>query len=89
MVMLPVGVGKGGSETPYGLALMGTAWLEAQLVNWASAIEDVQLGGRTEWKRTLLGWRSCLEMYMPVLSARWVGKVRKEKGQNHRVVRRW
>lgn len=52
MITLPAGTSV---ETgmPYGLALMGTAWSEATLVKWASAIEDLQKssegkgGGRT------------------------------------------
>ncbi|KAG4441283.1 hypothetical protein IFR05_003211 [Cadophora sp. M221] len=44
LITLPVGIN---SETgmPYGLGLMGTAWSEAEMVKWASAIEDLQLSG--------------------------------------------
>ncbi|KAL9097196.1 MAG: hypothetical protein Q9165_000623 [Trypethelium subeluteriae] len=52
VVTIPGGVSKG-NGMPFGLALMGTAWSEASLVRWASAIEDLQFvskgkaGGRT------------------------------------------
>lgn len=68
MVTLPAGVAQGGTEMPYGLALMGTAWSEASLVKWASAIEDLQLSSGTQWERTLPGWGSYLERNVPVLN---------------------
>jgi amidase len=68
MITLPAGVATGGTEMPYGLALMGTAWSEASLVKWASAIEDLQLSNGTKWKRTLPGWGSYLERNLPVLN---------------------
>ena len=52
MITIPGGV-RAEDGMPFGLALMGTAWSEAQLVKWASAIEDLQFvsagraGGRT------------------------------------------
>ncbi|KAI9688459.1 MAG: hypothetical protein M1822_001408 [Bathelium mastoideum] len=52
MVTIPGGI-RAESGMPFGLALMGTAWSEASLVKWASAIEDLQFvsagkaGGRT------------------------------------------
>jgi amidase len=55
MITLLAGVATGGTEMPYGLALMGTAWSEVELVKWASAIEDLQMGSGTRWKRTLPG----------------------------------
>ncbi|KAI9664559.1 MAG: hypothetical protein M1821_006005 [Bathelium mastoideum] len=52
MITIPGGI-RAESGMPFGLALMGTAWSEASLVKWASAIEDLQFvsagkaGGRT------------------------------------------
>lgn len=68
VITLPAGAATGGTEMPYGLALMGTAWSEASLVKWASAIEDLQLSSGTPWKRTLPGWGSYLERDLPVLN---------------------
>jgi len=47
---------------------MGTAWAEAELVKWASAIEDLQLSAGTKYKRTLPKWGSYLERNLPVLN---------------------
>lgn len=65
MITLPAGVH---SETgmPFGLALMGTAWSEGSLLKWASAIEDLQLSGATEIKRSLPRWYGYLERNVPV-----------------------
>ena len=63
MVTLPAGVHED-TGMPFGLALMGTAWSEAGLLKWASAIEDLQLshgGGRT-----LPRWYGYLEKNIPV-----------------------
>lgn len=38
---------------PYGLTIMNTAWSEASLSRWASAIEDLQVSSGTKWKRQL------------------------------------
>ncbi|TVY68644.1 putative amidase, partial [Lachnellula suecica] len=55
MVTLPAGVS---AETgmPFGLALMGTAWSEASLIKYASAIEDLQVESGTKYKRTSPLW---------------------------------
>ncbi|KAF2120027.1 amidase signature domain-containing protein [Lophiotrema nucula] len=65
MITLPAGVH---SETgmPFGLALMGTAWSEASLLKWASAIEDLQFRSGTQYKRTLPRWYGYLERNIPV-----------------------
>jgi len=68
MVTIPAGVG-GVSNMPYGLALMGTAWSEASLIKWASAIEDLQLSSNTPWKRQLPSWGDYLIRNLPVLNA--------------------
>jgi amidase len=65
LITLPAGVH---SETgmPFGLALMGTAWSEASLLKWASAIEDVQLSTPGALRRTLPNWYGYLEKNVPV-----------------------
>ncbi|ORY09846.1 glutamyl-tRNA amidotransferase subunit A [Clohesyomyces aquaticus] len=65
MITLPAGIH---SETgmPFGLALMGSAWSEGVLLRWASAIEDLQLSGETEYKRTLPKWYRYREKNVPV-----------------------
>jgi amidase len=65
MITLPAGV-HSATGMPFGLGLMGTAWSEAELIKWASAIEDVQLSGGTEGKRTLPRWYGYLERNVPV-----------------------
>jgi amidase len=55
------------TSMPYGLALMGTAWSEPELVRWASAIED--LGRETgKWGRTRPRWGGVRERNLPVLN---------------------
>ncbi|KAF2461849.1 amidase signature domain-containing protein [Lineolata rhizophorae] len=66
MVTLPAGV-HGDTGMPFGLALMGTAWSEAELVRWASAIEDLQFSSGTALKRTLPNWYGYMEKNVPVL----------------------
>ena len=70
MITLPAGVAdwEGGTGMPFGLALMNTAWSEAKLVKWASAIEDLQLSSGTKYKRTLPKWGSYLERNLPILN---------------------
>jgi amidase len=65
MITLPAGASV---ETgmPFGLALMGTAWSEASLLKWASAIEDLQVCSGTEMKRTAPEWRGYLVRNIPV-----------------------
>jgi amidase len=65
MVALPAGV-HSDTGMPFGLALMGTAWSETELLKWASAIEDLQLGSGTGLKRTMPRWHGYLERNVPV-----------------------
>ncbi|GFN16513.1 hypothetical protein AtubIFM55763_010347 [Aspergillus tubingensis] len=65
VVTLPAGINKD-SHMPYGLALMGTAYSEATLIKYASAIEDVQLSSNTPWKRSLATWSGYLDRNIPV-----------------------
>ena len=52
---------------PFGIALMGTAWSEAELVKWASAIEDVILrDGKGRFGRSKPRWYGYLERNLPV-----------------------
>ncbi|OCL12004.1 glutamyl-tRNA amidotransferase subunit A [Glonium stellatum] len=67
MITLPAGT-HSATGMPFGLALMGTAWSEAALVKWASAIEDLQFSCATEMKRTLPNWYSYLQRNIPVLN---------------------
>jgi amidase len=65
MITLPAGV-HSSTGMPFGLALMGTAWSEANLLKWASAIEDLQLSTDGALKRTLPRWYGYLERNIPV-----------------------
>lgn len=66
MVTVPAGV-HSDTQMPFGLAIMQTAWAEAEMIRWASAIEDLQL--TTEGfaqKRTLPNWESYLVRNVPI-----------------------
>ncbi|KAJ4991776.1 amidase [Stagonosporopsis vannaccii] len=65
VVTIPAGV-HSRSAMPFGLALMGTAWSEATLLKWASAIEDLQLSTEGLPKRTLPKWYGYKERNIPV-----------------------
>jgi amidase len=65
MITLPVGV-HSDTGMPFGLALMGTAWSEASLLKWASAIENLQLNSDGSLKRTFPNWYGYLERNIPV-----------------------
>ncbi|KAF1914766.1 glutamyl-tRNA amidotransferase subunit A [Ampelomyces quisqualis] len=65
MITLPAGV-HADTGMPFGLGLMGTAWSEASLLKWASAIEDVQLNSEGSLKRTLPRWYGYLERNIPL-----------------------
>jgi amidase len=65
MITVPAGV-RSGSGIPFGLALMGTAWSEGELLRWASAIEDVQLGTDGAVGRTLPQWYGYVDSDVPV-----------------------
>lgn len=65
MITLPAGV-HSDTGMPFGLALMGTAWSEASLLKWASAIEDLQLSTEGALKRTPPNWYAYLERNVPV-----------------------
>jgi amidase len=65
MITLPAGL-YSDTGMPFGLAIMQTAWAEAELVKWGSAIEDLQLTSGTHYKRTLPQWHSYLAKNIPV-----------------------
>ncbi|KAF4465799.1 hypothetical protein FALBO_7329 [Fusarium albosuccineum] len=54
------------SGMPFGLAIMQTAFAEAELVKWASAIEDLQKSADAPSKRQLPKWKGYLERNVPV-----------------------
>ncbi|MCJ1255278.1 hypothetical protein MMC24_003094 [Lignoscripta atroalba] len=68
MITLPAGV-NAESHMPFGLALMNTAWSEATLIKYASAIEDLQRSSETDYQRSLPLWYGYLEKNLPVLNA--------------------
>ncbi|KND86303.1 putative amidase [Tolypocladium ophioglossoides CBS 100239] len=65
LVTIPAGV-YSDSGMGFGLGIMQTAWAEAELVRWASAIEDLQRTSSTPYKRTLPTWRGYLQRNLPV-----------------------
>ncbi|KAJ4413434.1 hypothetical protein N0V82_008558 [Gnomoniopsis sp. IMI 355080] len=66
MVTVPAGV-HSDTQMPFGLAIMQTAWAEAEMIKWASAIEDLQLTTKGfEHKRTLPKWESYLARNVPI-----------------------
>ncbi|KAI1504359.1 amidase [Biscogniauxia marginata] len=66
MITLPAGV-QSSTGMPFGLGIMQTAWAEAELVKWGSAIEDLQLTSGTPYKRTLPQWHGYLQRNIPVV----------------------
>lgn len=66
VVTVPAGTDKI-SGMPYGLAIMNTAFSEASLVKYASAIEHLQKSSGTKWQRSLPEWRGYLERNLPVI----------------------
>lgn len=67
MITLPASVNSS-TGMPFGLALMGTAWSEAELVKWASAIEDLQLKGNGTYGRSKPKWYGYKQRNIPVLN---------------------
>lgn len=67
MVTLPAGV-HSNTGMPFGLAIMQTAFGEAELVKWASAIEDLQLAPGNTIRRTLPRWYGYSQRNIPVLN---------------------
>ncbi|KAL2842381.1 amidase signature domain-containing protein [Aspergillus pseudoustus] len=64
-ITVPAGTNKE-SGMPYGLAILNTAFSEATLIKWASAIEDLQKSSGTQWQRSLPEWRGYLVRNLPV-----------------------
>ncbi|KAF6239883.1 hypothetical protein HO173_002430 [Letharia columbiana] len=67
MITLPASVNSS-TGMPFGLALMGTAWSEAELVKWASAIEDLQLKWNSTYGRSKPKWYGYKQRNIPVLN---------------------
>ena len=67
MITLPASVNSA-TGMPYGLALMGTAWSEAELVRWASAIEYVTIKGYGSFGRSKPEWYGYKSRNIPVLN---------------------
>jgi len=65
VITVPAGI-NATTGMPFGLALMGTAWSEGELVKWASAIEDLGMGSQGRWGRTRPGWGGYREKNVPV-----------------------
>ncbi|KAK1727066.1 amidase [Colletotrichum acutatum] len=66
MITLPAGV-RSSTGMGFGLAVMQTAYGEAELVKWGSAIEDLQLTTEgNPYKRTLPNWYEYLTRNVPV-----------------------
>ncbi|KAK5996538.1 Putative amidase [Cladobotryum mycophilum] len=64
-ITIPAGVNSD-SGMPFGLAILQTAFGEAELVKWASAIEDLQHKSNTLYKRSLPTWRGYLQRNIAV-----------------------
>ncbi|MCJ1460251.1 hypothetical protein MMC28_010630 [Mycoblastus sanguinarius] len=67
MITLPASI-NATTGMPFGLALMGTAWSEAELITWASAIENLMLGSEGRFGRTKPQWYGYRERNVPVLN---------------------
>lgn len=65
VITLPAGT-HSASGMGIGLGIMQTAYGEAELVKWGSAIEDLQKTSGTAYKRTLPQWRDFLKRNIPV-----------------------
>ena len=67
MITLPASVSSS-TGMPFGLALMGTAWSEPELVKWASAIEDLLFKSNGAYGRTKPMWYGYKQRNIPVLN---------------------
>lgn len=67
VITLPAGI-NGTTSMPFGLALMGTAWSEAQLIRCASAVEDLGMRSGGKWGRTRPDWGGYTVRNVPVLN---------------------
>lgn len=65
---VPVGI-HSATGMAFGLAILQTAWAEAELVKWASAIEDLQLTTSNNiYKRSLPTWNGYMNKNIPLLN---------------------
>ncbi|KAK3321338.1 amidase [Cercophora scortea] len=67
VITVPAGI-HSATGMPFGLAIMQTAFAEAELVKWGSAIEDLQLKSNTPYKRSLPKWGNYLSRNIPLLN---------------------
>ncbi|KAF9890131.1 hypothetical protein FE257_006292 [Aspergillus nanangensis] len=67
VVTVPAGV-DAQSGMPYGLAILQTAFAESTLIEYASAIEDLQQFVNTRWKRSVPTWRGYKRRNVPVIN---------------------
>lgn len=67
MITLPAGINSA-TGMPFGLALMGTAWSDAELVRWASAIEHLIVKGNGTFGRSRPRWYGYKSRNIPVLN---------------------
>ena len=65
MITIPAGV-HSLSKMPFGLALMGTAFSDATLIKYASAIEDLQKSLNSSYQRTMPTWENSDSKVIPV-----------------------
>ena len=54
------------SGMPFGIALVNSAFGEATLIKYASAIENLQMTSGTKYKRSLPQWDGYLDRVIPV-----------------------
>ncbi|KAI1364855.1 amidase family protein [Xylaria arbuscula] len=65
LITVPAGVNNTRTGMPYGLMLMGTAWSEAVLIKWASAVEDTIVTHKG--KRALPQWKDSRRRVLPIV----------------------
>ena len=67
MITIPASVSSA-TGMPFGLALMGTAWSEPELIKWASAIENLQFKSNGKYGRSKPKWYGYKQRNIPVLN---------------------
>ncbi|EEP77697.1 conserved hypothetical protein [Uncinocarpus reesii 1704] len=68
MISIPAGLNVE-SGMPFGLAIMHTAFSEAKLIRYASAIEDLQNSSGTNYRRTQPQWLGYRRRNLPLANA--------------------
>ena len=67
VITIPAGT-HSATGMAFGLAIMQTAYAEAELVKYASAIEDLMIKSGTPYKRSLPKWHGYLQRNIPLLN---------------------